>query len=69
MLGFFLSCLDSNGMEEDAVPKDVREEDSMADEPSVSDSKQNSDDEEESGKTGFAQTILIIYSCFVFILW
>jgi hypothetical protein len=56
-------------MEEDAVPKDIREEDSMADEPSVSDIKQNSDDEEESGKTGFAQTILIIYSCFVFILW
>ncbi|XP_066371477.1 calcineurin-binding protein 1 isoform X2 [Miscanthus floridulus] len=42
------SQLNSNGMEEDAVPKDVREEDSMADEPSVSDSKQNSDDEEES---------------------
>lgn len=57
-------------MEEDTVPKDVRAEDSMADEPSVSDSKQNSDDEEESGKTGFTQNILlIIYSCFVFILW
>ncbi|KAL5683471.1 hypothetical protein ACJX0J_009856, partial [Zea mays] len=42
------SQLNSNGMEEDAVPKDVRAEDSVADEPSVSDNKQNSDDEEES---------------------
>jgi hypothetical protein len=65
---FFMSCIDSNGMEEDAVPKDVRAEDSVADEPSVSDNKQNSDDEEESGKTGFAVTILIIFNCFVFIL-
>lgn len=56
-------------MGEDAVPKDVGAEDSMADEQSVSDTKQNSDDEEETGKTGFAQTILIIRSCFVFILW
>uniref|UniRef100_K4A4Q4 Uncharacterized protein n=1 Tax=Setaria italica TaxID=4555 RepID=K4A4Q4_SETIT len=39
---------DSNGIEEDAVPKNVGAQDSMVDEPSVNDSKQNSEDEEDS---------------------
>ncbi|KAJ1281626.1 hypothetical protein BS78_04G319800 [Paspalum vaginatum] len=42
------SQLNSNEMEEDAVPENVRAQDIMVDDPSVNDSKQNSDDEEES---------------------
>ncbi|KAL6893667.1 hypothetical protein ACP4OV_007765 [Aristida adscensionis] len=42
------SQINPNGMEEDSVPKNNTAEDNMTDEPSVGDSKQNSEDEEES---------------------
>ncbi|CAN6309808.1 unnamed protein product [Urochloa humidicola] len=42
------SQFNSNGMEGDAIPKNVGAQDSMVDEPSVNDSKQNSEDEEDS---------------------
>ncbi|RLN43312.1 uncharacterized protein C2845_PM01G32550 [Panicum miliaceum] len=41
------SQLNSNGMEEDVVTKDVRAHNSMVDESKVNDSKQNSEDEED----------------------
>ncbi|CAN6317225.1 unnamed protein product, partial [Urochloa humidicola] len=41
------SQFNSNGMEGDAIPKNVGAQDSMVDEPSVNDSKQNSEDEED----------------------
>ncbi|KAL6637625.1 hypothetical protein ACP70R_025197 [Stipagrostis hirtigluma subsp. patula] len=42
------SQINPNGMEEDAVSKSDSAEDNMTDEPSVGESKQNSEDEEES---------------------
>lgn len=56
------SCIDSNGMEEDAVPKIVGTQDSMVDEPLVNDSKQNSEDEEDEEESG--KTILVIVQVF-----
>nr|CAB3493660.1 unnamed protein product [Digitaria exilis] len=50
------SQLNSNGMEEDVVPKNAGTQDTMVDEPLVNDSKQNSEDEEdeeESGERGY----------------
>ncbi|KAF8681835.1 hypothetical protein HU200_045277 [Digitaria exilis] len=41
------SQLNSNGMEEDTVPKNAGTQDTMVDEPLVNDSKQNSEDEED----------------------
>ncbi|OEL37163.1 hypothetical protein BAE44_0001817 [Dichanthelium oligosanthes] len=41
------SQLNSYGMEEDSITKNVEAQDSMVDEPSVNDSKQNSEDEED----------------------
>lgn len=49
--------IDPNGMEEDVVPENDRAEDSMTDEPSVCDDKHNSEDEEESGRSGLHRPI------------